>query len=880
MANRRWTGLPPLRVRKTHALLLAPLLLPAEVFMPRRCAQLSVLLCAACCLLTLPVFSQEEEKADTPLVKLGMPAGTFRYWADTWGMVGVTLSNRDTQPRTLKSSVYFEENANLQFAREFWIPAMARRRGWCPVKLPATYATGGSGTSNTTTIPIKGMVFDVSAGTERLLPTPAGKQLYSDRLEFGRETRVTGIIEHHITGASTGPAKDSLQVKAIGDSEFDYAYEGAVAMHNFLEGQSANPTRRVQQISDSFLPAFEEGLDGLDRLVICNDRLSKDVAAAMAVRRWVHRGGLLWVMLDRVDERSVSLLLGEAFDFEIVDKVNVARIAIRNTATEQTWQHPKYFEDPLPFVRILASSGRVDHTLNGWPASLLVSAGKGKVLFTTVASEAWIVAGAGPQAENSRAEQQPNHHAGLPLRQLAEEFMDVPRDSLVDAADLKPFLIDQIGYRIVQKNLVVLVLSLFCLSLPIAGIVLWRSGKLEQLVWLGPVFALAATLVLLELGRQHKQGVQPTVAMAQIVEATAGTSELAVSGLLAIYNPDSSTAQLGSAEGGTFIPDLDDQQQTRRMVWTGLNTWHWENVTLPQGIRTAEFQASVSTPQSVEFQASFGPDGVIGKLTGKSPSEINDPLLALPSGSRLTMRIQEDGSWISGPADLLAPDTFTRAELVTDAMNRRKAIYQSLFEQNRGTFPLQPYWVGWTTPYLTGFTFGQKMERTGEALLLVPILWTPTPPGTKVTVPSAFSTCRSVAGPGRTGISSLFRASGPWIESPLESSSWLRFQLPDQVLPLRQVSGTLQLDIKAPGWQIKVSQLAGEKVLPIATKSGTAKYRFEIAADGSWEPDAGGGLTIGIQVVPEVVPADGNLEEQTPWQIQSTGLDIRGTTSP
>ena len=113
----------------------------------------------------------------------------------------------------------------------------------------------------------------------------------------------------------------------------------------------------------------------------------------------------------------------------------------------------------------------------------------------------------------------------------------------------------------------------------------------------------------------------------------------------------------------------------------------------------------------------------------------------------------------------------------------------------------------------------------------------------------------------------------------MESSSWLRFQLPDQVLPLRQVSGTLQLDIKAPGWQIKVSQLAGEKVLPIATKSGTGKYRFEIAADGSWEPDAGGGLTIGIQVVPEVVPADGNLEEQTPWQIQSTGLDIRGTTS-
>ncbi len=879
MANRRWTDLHPVRVRKTHPLLLASLLLPAEVFMPRRCAQLSALICAICCLHVLPVLAQQEEDTNTPLVKLGMPAGTFRYWADTWGMVGVTLSNRDSQPRTLKSSVYFEDNANLQFAREFWIPAMARRRGWCPVKLPATYTTGRSGTSNTTTIPIKGMVFDVLAGEDVLLPTPAGKQLYSDRLEFGRETRVTGIIEHQITDASTGPSKDSLKSKLSDDSDFDYAYEGAVAMHNFLEGQSANPTRRVQQISDAFLPAFEEGLDGLDRLVICNNRLSEDVAAAMAVRRWVHRGGLLWVMLDRVDERSVSLLLGEAFDFEIVDRVNVARIAIQNTSTEQTWQHPKYFEKPLPFVRILASSGHVDQTLNGWPASLLVSAGKGKVLFTTVASEAWIVAGAGPQAENERSELQPNHHAGLPLRQLAEEFMDVPRKSLVDAANLKPFLVDQIGYRIVQKSLVVVVLGLFCLSLPISGIVLWRSGKLEQLVWLGPVLALAATVVLLQLGRQHKQGVQPTVAMAQIVEATAGTSELAVSGLLAIYNPDSSTAQLGSTNGGTFIPDLDDQQQTRRMVWTGLNTWHWENVTLPQGIRTAEFQASVSTSQSVEFRASFGPDGVLGQLTGKAASEIKDPLLALPGGSRLTMRIQEDGTWVSGPADLLPPDTFTRAELVTDAMNRRKAIYQHLFEQNSGTFPRQPYWIGWTNPYLTGFTFGPEVERTGEALLLVPILWTPTPPGTKVTVPSAFSICRSVAGPGRTGISSLFRASGPWIDSSLESSTWLRFQLPDQVLPLSQVSGTLQLDIKAPGWQIKVSQVAGEKVIPIGTESGTGQYSFEIAADGSWVPDSSGGLTIGIQMVPEVAAPDGNLDEQTIWQVQSIGLDVRGTTS-
>ena len=846
--------------------------------MPRRCGQLYALICAVCCLHTLPVCAQEEETT-TPLVELGMPAGTFRYWADTWGMVGITLSNRDTQPRTLKSSVYFEENANLQFAREFWVPAMARRRSWCPVKLPTTYATGRSGTSSTTTIPIKGMVFDVSAGPDVLLPTPAGKQLYSDRLEFGRETRVTGIIEHQTQAPSSESAKNSLQVEASSDTEFDYAYEGAVAMHNFLEGQSANPTRRVQQISDAFLPAFEEGLDGLDRLVICNNRLAKDVAAAMAVRRWVHRGGMLWVMLDRVNEQSIALLLGEAFDFEIVDRVTVAQIAIRSTSTEQTWQHPKFFEEPLPFVRILSSSGRVDHTLNGWPASLLVPAGKGKVLFTTVASEAWVIEGAGPQSDNTKAEQQPNHHAGLPLRQLAEEFMDVPRDPLVAAADLKPFLVDQIGYRIVQKSLVVLVLGSFCLSLPISGIVLWRSRKLEHMVWLGPLFALAATVVLLELGRQHKQGVQPTVAMAQIVEATAGTSELAVSGLLAIYNPDSSNAPLGSKGGGTFIPDLDDQQQTRRMVWTGLDTWHWENVTLPQGIRTAVFQASVATPESLEFRASFGPNGVLGKLTGKSPSEINDPLLALPSGSRMTMSVQEDGSWVSGPDDLLLPDTFTRAELVTDAMNRRKKIYQSLFEKNRGSFPRQPYWIGWTNPYLTDFTFGQEVERTGEALLLVPILWTPTPPDTEVTVPSAFSTSRSVTGPGRTGTSSLFRSSGPWIESPLESSTWVRFQLPPQVLPISQVRGSLRLDIKSPGWQIKISQMDGETAIPIATESGTGKYQFEISSDGSWKPDSAGGLTVGIQVVPEVAAPDGNLDEQTPWQIQSVGLDVRGRTT-
>ena len=850
--------------------------------MPRRADRLWLLVCAVCWLQTVPGAAQTDgDDAHTPSVELGIPAGTFRYWADTWGVIGVNLSNPGPQPIKLKSAVYFEGDANLQFAREFWVPAESRRRGWSPVKLPTAYLTGRGGNSNSTTIPIKGMVFDVSAGADVLLPTPAGKQLYSDRLEFGRETRVTGIVTDAVEQSADMPAQESLVETASDGDEFDYPYEGAVAVHNFLEGQSANPTRRVQQLSDSFLPAFEEGLDGLDRLILCNNRLSEDVAAAMAIRRWVHRGGLLWVMLDRVDETSVALLLGDIFDFEIVDRVNVARIELRTTTGGQVWRHPKFFRDPLPFVRILTSAGRVDHTLNDWPASLLVPMGKGKVLFTTVAAEAWIIEGAGPQTDDSGSLPKPNHHAALPLRQLAEEFMDSPQNTLLDAADLQPFLVDQIGYRIVQKNLVMLVLGAFCLSLPLAGVALSKRGKLEALVWLGPALAVTATLVLLVLGGYHKQRVEPTVAMAQVVEATSGTRELAVSGLLAIYNPDSSDAQLGTEGGGTFIPDLADQQQTRRMVWTGLDQWHWENVTLPQGIRTAEFRASVATPAGLDFRASFDADGLVGKLDGKSPADINLPLIALPNGSLLTIRTQDDGSWTCGPAELLPPNVYHREEIVTEAMNRRQLIYQRLFERTDGSFPRQPCWLGWTSPYATGFTFGQKMERTGEALLIIPITWSHTPPDSPVTVPSAFLTCRSVAGPGRSGSSSLFRDAQPWIESPLESNAWLRFQLPEQVLPLTQVRGTLRLNIEAPDWQIKISRLgAGDEALPIATEEGTGEYAFEMATDGSWQPDATGGLTVGIHVLPtSAVPHD-NLDEQSHWQIQSVGLDIRGKTTP
>src|SRR5262249_37128419 len=141
------------------------------------------------------------------------------------------------------------------------------------------------------------------------------------------------------------------------------------------------------------LPATAEAFEGIDHFVIASGRIGEDAAGTRALRHWLLRGGKVWVMLDRVEPEAVAGLLGDALDFQVVDRVGLTRFTIETRSGDRVVQDPaqaQQHERPVDFARVLLPpTERPIHTVEGWPVWFMRRLGRGTVYFTTLGARAW-----------------------------------------------------------------------------------------------------------------------------------------------------------------------------------------------------------------------------------------------------------------------------------------------------------------------------------------------------------------------------------------------------------------------------------------------------------------------------------------------------------
>jgi hypothetical protein len=109
------------------------------------------------------------------------------------------------------------------------------------------------------------------------------------------------------------------------------------------------------------------------------------------------------------------------------------------------------------------------------------------------------------------------------------------------------------------------------------------------------------------------------------------------------------------------------------------------------------------------------------------------------------------------------------------------------------------------------------------------------------------------------------------------ANAWLRFQVPESVLPIDLGEAVVTLSIRAPSRVVEI--LAMESEEPIVTKKlvhpiGT--YRSVLKGRDSLRLDDGGGLLIGIRVGEDESAEVANIMDQAAWQVQSLQMEIRG----
>jgi hypothetical protein len=201
--------------------------------------------------------------------------------------------------------------------------------------------------------------------------------------------------------------------------------------------------------------------------------------------------------------------------------------------------------------------------------------------------------------------------------------------------------------------------------------------------------------------------------------------------------------------------------------------------------------------------------------------------------------------------------------LLTDEQRRRQEVARMLFprpstdandEKARDVRPQyveEPTLVVWARPLETGFSFPGELRKVGSALVQVPLQLRRPETGTKVVIPTTFLPVERVNGPAAYQSGSAYSTRlGRWEEiGGGEAHTWLRFQLPQVVLPIRVDGADLDIEVRAPARKFQVEAFVNDQLVILKEQqSPVGTVRVNINSQNVLNLDDRGGLLLGVAV--------------------------------
>ncbi len=805
-----------------------------------------------------------------PAIQMGSSAGCRRYRPGFWGVVAVNASNPTEDDAELHAVAFIAGDPTLQYGRRIWVPPKSILRSTCPILVPDSLPAG------TERIDLVAVPIDSASGADVPL---------SSHMEAMGESRPLIVVDDPV---AVGIVGDFGSPDAAGQGlPFYTGVESALPAPDDLiyslvrAGQDAEElSPRVSVFGAREMPADAASLDALNVLIVCTDQVATDPDAAALIRNWVLAGGRLWVMLDELEEASVAAILGDAFTSTIVDRVDLTEVTfedVRNDAHGEEGS-PLEFDEPIPLARVLARGVTVTDKVNGWPVAFWQPFGEGKVFYTTLGAAAWFQSATMARSAAEPTASEAPSGAGDSLRRFVSDCFFRQTEEFRQGVDVAPILARQIGYRILNREIVAALLAAFCVALGAAGGWCWKIGRLDRLLWIGPVAATATSLVFLGVATASRNSVPPTAAVWQSIDLEPGVATGRTRGLVSLYSPEISECEMGAVRGGVFIPDMAAMRgERRRMMWTDEGTWHWEDLELPPGIRTAPLEQTLHLDSPIGCRARFGPSGLTGSFGPAPFTGLADAVIAVPNQPIMAAKMGPGGLFTSGADDVLTPGDFLADTWLSDVQQRHADIYGLVFQRaSHLDARTRPMFHVWADPIDMGFVFPQS-NRLGSALISIPLQIERSPKGSEVSVPAPFIACRAAMGPAgeRSGTYSSYR--GEWGESKNATSQWLRFQMPDSVLPLELSRAVISLSIRAPSRSVAILGLSdGQPVVVRDLTHPIGTYVVTLDQPRLLQLDDQGGLTVAVRVGKEQSTDVDNLMAQAPWKVESLHVAVAG----
>ena len=781
----------------------------------------------------------------------GMAWGPGVFRDHIWASVTSTVTNPTDGSVDALVVTRFEQTPQMQFATPVWLPPRSRFRVIQPVRVFDVPTGKGFVNENVTTL-----LVDPSVAPERRW------DLYEGPLPI---TTVFPIVAF----MGDGMADDAARTMTSFGAQMDRQREAE-------PGESGRTQLlRQKRLLAEGVPRFAAGWDAVDSAVIAWDAPRIDAAQIAALRQWLIAGGRLWVLLDQVPPTFCARLLGEDFTCRVVDYVHLGRVALDGRDGDGSVFE---VETPVKMARVLASGFEVIHTVDGWPASMARSIGRGRVLLTTIGPGAWV-----------DAEQQ----ARPPLNDLRPLVLDVVDSASEAQATLRDFIAGQIGYTVVGRGPVLLVFVVLTAALLGAGLWLrWRQSRpgraaagLERIGLIGIGLSLAATLVLAVLDAVSHGQVPTTVAGVQLVQATRSPPGAIVSGGLGFYTPPPRSEPLSiKADAGGLIW-LDPESfvgEAPRMIWTDFDQWYWQQPDLrPGAMQMAQVRSIVAWDAPARAKLSFGAKQLRLRVERGPLSALADPVLAVPNGHLVPI---PDGAaeFVIPGGQAPGPDQFFAGGVaLSDLQARRQVVLRQLAASTQAPltvrFAPEPMLLAWADAIDLDLDYAPNAERRESALVAIPVDLVRPDPGTQVSVPAAFIALRHDDPLGKLKGGPYEARRRTWVDMISSPRRFVvRFQLPEAVVPMQITAARLNITIDASGWKLALFDPFRQDTEPLKERvspMGTIGFDLD-----EWPVLLETGADGAVYVKFHVTPVSGKTGGSRVWGIRAMSLEVSGRT--
>lgn len=805
----------------------------------------------------------------------GGNAGVMFVRPGAWGGWKLRIENPTEETVHALATGNFSGQPTLQFGTEFAMPRNTRLNIWQPVRAPDSPQVASpigepqsplAAATPAPTAPQQGKV-KIAAGLEVnsiLITTDKSRE---DQLD-----RKAGMVRVEYDAPSMAVMNDF-------DSPNDVLLDFAAALKS-----GAGKGKRVFSVRPDEAPPLAAGWETLDNLILAANHPPLDEAQIAALRHWILAGGKLWITLDTVDPDFARRLLRDDWTVEVIDRVALYDFQIEDGVAPVEVHG---LESPVDLVRVSVTDMEVTHRVGEWPAAMRKSVGRGMIYVTTLGTRGWMTDW---------------FIARDPLVKLGTAFLQPTQKPSVTSRDFQKYLFSQIGYSIVSRTSVAVILILFIVSILIVGLVLMKRNQLEWLGAYAGAGAIVVAIIFVLIGLLNRWEVPLTVAGAQLVQVVPDQDEAIVTGELSVYSPKDGQGPIEATRGGVVWPDMAGQGSgdILRMVWTDIDKWQWRGLTLPSGaVRNTEVRHTVPLAKTARAGATFDENGIVVTLKAGPFEDLQDLVIATPTGhlaprtvSGKIHGVQSDvlpvGQYISGSlADqtrVLRQEIYRR--LLGDAQATTTLRMPQSFEAMESTtenqafggkriiYPDQPMLLAWAQSMSVGIELVQKDAQLRQsALVMIPLEFVPPAPGSRVRVPSPFislAPARRVR--GETGM--VYDASsGEWIPSSSGATVNVRFQLPRILMPLHTTALKATLDIQAPGRKVDLlAKLNGESVLLGSFTTPNSPIVIDVPAEQVPQPDEAGGVALTLRV-------DDGDESSSPWLVRSFTIEVGGTTA-